>query len=164
MQSLTSINNQLSTLRSRLLPIVAWREVKQLPNILWDDEALLSALIGRTTNALALLIATDKRIILIDKKLFSVKVDDIPYSRISSIEHSAGLFTGSIKIFFRGSTIEFKQVPLSQLLHFAQTTECRIGMPEEQPVGHLSNYGLRELPYTPVLPPRPMIHTIRKNS
>ncbi len=84
-------------------------ELKQLPNILaqgelpervmpgsYDDRHGLR--VSKTTNRTGLLVATDRRFIFVDKQIGSVKVDDLPYDKISWVESSTGWATGKITI------------------------------------------------------------------
>jgi hypothetical protein len=74
-------------------------EIKELQNILMDNEQLICAVAGRYFGGFALLVATDRRILLIDKKLPYVSVEDIRYDMISEIDYSSQLFDATITIF-----------------------------------------------------------------
>ena len=45
----------------------AKRELKELPNILWEDEDVENAIAGKYDNRMGLLIATNKRLIFVEK-------------------------------------------------------------------------------------------------
>jgi hypothetical protein len=83
-------------------------EVKELQNILMDNEQIVGAVAGRYFGGFALLVATDRRILLIDKKLPYVSVEDIRYDMISEIDYSAQLFDASITIFTVNKQHRFK--------------------------------------------------------
>jgi hypothetical protein len=74
-------------------------EIKELQHILMDNEQIVGAVAGRYFGGFALLVATDRRILLIDKKLPYVSVEDIRYDMISEIDYSARLFDATITIF-----------------------------------------------------------------
>ena len=93
------------------------REVSELSNILWDDESIVDIVDGRYENRQGILVATDSRLIFISKKgLFGVKVEDFPYSKISTIRYATGMWRGSITIVTSGSVLynrpEHRPLPL----------------------------------------------------
>ncbi len=69
-------------------------EVKELANILRPNEHLGGVLYGRHASGFAWLVATDSRIIFLNKKPFYTKTDEITYEVVSGINSTqAGLFT-----------------------------------------------------------------------
>jgi hypothetical protein len=74
-------------------------EVKELQHILMDNEDIIGCVAGRYFGGFALLVATDRRILLIDKKLPYISVEDIRYDMISEIDYSAQMFDSTITIF-----------------------------------------------------------------
>ena len=74
-------------------------EVKELPQILQQDETVLNIIAGVYKNGFGLLIVTQKRLIFIDKGLiYGLVVEDFPLKKITSIQYETGLLTGKIKI------------------------------------------------------------------
>jgi len=72
------------------------REVKELPNILWDDEQVLDLVQGFYNNSTGILVATQKRLLFVDKALLGgVKVEDFPLDKISSLQYSTGMLLGN---------------------------------------------------------------------
>jgi len=74
-------------------------EVKELQHILMDNEEIIGCVAGRYFGGFALLVATDYRMLLIDKKIPYLSVEDIRYDMISEINYSARLFDATINIF-----------------------------------------------------------------
>src|SRR3954453_352022 len=74
-------------------------EIRELQHILMDNEQIVGAVAGRYFGGFALLVATDRRILLIDKKLPYISVEDIRYDMISEIDYSSQLFDATITIF-----------------------------------------------------------------
>jgi hypothetical protein len=74
-------------------------EIRELPHILMDNEQIVGAVAGRYFGGFALLVATDRRILLIDKKLPYISVEDIRYDMISEIDYSSQIFDATITIF-----------------------------------------------------------------
>ena len=48
--------------------LFAKRELKELPNILWDDEDVENAIAGRYEKKQGLLVATNKRLVFVEKE------------------------------------------------------------------------------------------------
>ena len=78
-------------------------EIKELPNILWEDELPEAIISGTYHNGEGLLVATDRRLIFIDKGLIGLTVEDFYFEDISSIETHQGWMLGSLNIYARGN-------------------------------------------------------------
>ena len=87
------------------------REIKELPSVLWDGELPLHVVDGRYNGGFGILVATDRRLVFVDKGLFSLKVEDFPYDRISSIEARTGMVMGQMTIYAAGNKEEIQHVP-----------------------------------------------------
>lgn len=87
------------------------KEIKELPNILHDDEELLYITSGFLEGNTWLISCTNKRIIFLDKGMvFGLKQKEIPLDKINSIEHKTGLVLGEISIWDGASKIEIKNI------------------------------------------------------
>lgn len=105
------------------------KEIKELPNILWENELPEALATGMYGNHKGIVVATDRRAIFIDKGLISLTVEDFPYERISSIEYHTGMLLGSITIYTSGNKAEIKQVPKAEVRPFAEFLRARISAP-----------------------------------
>ena len=75
------------------------KEVKELPNILHDDEELLYITSGFLDGNTWLVSCTNERIIFLDKgMIYGLKQKQIPLDKVNSVEHSKGLLLGKITI------------------------------------------------------------------
>lgn len=74
-------------------------EIKELQHILMDNEKIIAASPGRYFSGFALLIATDQRLLLIDKRVFFMNVADTRYDMISEINFSTRVYDATIHIF-----------------------------------------------------------------
>jgi hypothetical protein len=74
-------------------------EIKELERVLVDGEQIINIVPGRYFGGLALLTATDRRLLLIDKKALYLTVEDIRYDMISEVDYSARLLDASIVLF-----------------------------------------------------------------
>lgn len=108
MPTLEEIQKQIGSLdgASRLL---AFKEIKELPKILWEDERVEQIIQGMYNNGNGVLVATNKRLVFVDKGLmFGLKVEDFPYDKITSIQYETGMLMGEITIFASGNKAEIK--------------------------------------------------------
>lgn len=74
-------------------------EIKELERIIMDDEKIIALVPGRYFGGYALLIATDHRVLLIDKRTFFLTLEDIRYDMISEIDFSARMFDSTLQIY-----------------------------------------------------------------
>ena len=103
------------------------REMKVLPQILWEDEVLEQAIKGMYENRNGVLCATNKRLVFVEKGLLTrLRVEDFPYDRITSIQYQTGLIFGSIRIFVAGNTAELSMIPKHMTKPFAEYVRARI--------------------------------------
>lgn len=73
-------------------------EKRELKNILVNGEVIKHCLNGRYEGGFAMLCATDRRLLLIDKKPFYLTLEDVRYDMISEVDYSHRLLDASIKI------------------------------------------------------------------
>jgi len=106
-------------------------EMKQIPRLLWDAEEIECAAQGWYKGGIVLLVATNRRLLLIDRKWLDTKVDDYPYGRISSIEHNSGIWTGKIVISMPGFEMVVNRINSDNLREFCQVVMSHITKAQE---------------------------------
>lgn len=74
-------------------------ELRELQHILMDHEKIIFVVPGRYFNGFALLVATDHRLLLIDKRTFFMNLEDIRYDMISETDFNTRLFDSTLRIF-----------------------------------------------------------------
>jgi hypothetical protein len=74
-------------------------EIRELQHILMDNEKIVGCVAGRYFGGFALLVATENRILLIDKKIPYLSIEDIRYDMVSEIDYSARMFDSTMTIF-----------------------------------------------------------------
>ncbi|TKX33322.1 PH domain-containing protein [Campylobacter taeniopygiae] len=119
MPSLEEIQNQISDF-SNAKSIFSKKEIKVLPEILWEGEKVKKAAQGTYNLATGLLVATDKRLIFIDKGFINLKVETFLYDKISSIEYSTGLIFGEIVIYASGNKAKIKNMEKNETKDMAE--------------------------------------------
>jgi hypothetical protein len=133
MPTLNDVKTQIKSLDGAS-KFLGRREIKELPKILWEDEKVESIVQGKYNNNLGILIATNKRLVFVDKKLIGVRVEDFPYDKLTSIQYETGLVYGKISIFTSGNRANIEKVsPKNQVRDFAEYIRARITSKHEQP-------------------------------
>lgn len=98
MVHISEIQSQLTRLGVHL---TRWftPELKELQQILMDNEKIIAAAPGRYFSGMALLVATDQRLLLIDKRTFFMTVEDTRYDMVSEIDFSSRFYDLTVHIF-----------------------------------------------------------------
>jgi len=103
------------------------KEVKELPHVLWENELLEKLVQGFYNNGTGILVATDKRLIFMDKGLiYGLRVEDFPYDKITSIQYKTGLLLGEITIFASGNNATIQNIQKGDVKPFAEYVRARI--------------------------------------
>lgn len=98
-------------------------EIRELCNILIPGETIAQAVNGRYENGFAMLVVTDHRVLLIDKKPMFLTLEDIRFDMIAEIDFSAQLFDSTVKIITPNRTLIFiswNQARLRSSLNYIQ--------------------------------------------
>jgi hypothetical protein len=117
-RSATSLGSGWAGKRSR-------KEIKELPNILWEDERVEKIVTGTYENGNGVLLATNKRLLFVDKGMMKLRVEDFPYDKVSSIQYKTGMMMGTLTIFASGNRADIKNVPKDQVRAFGDYVRAR---------------------------------------
>ncbi|MFN1216145.1 PH domain-containing protein [Chryseobacterium kwangjuense] len=93
--------------------IFARKEIRELPEILSRTEKIIYLVEGRnkTTNHHIVLVATDRRLVFVDKEfMYGLKVEDFSYDKVSSIQYETSLMLGSIDVHVSDNIVEIDGV------------------------------------------------------
>lgn len=93
-------------------------EIKALPTLLDDGEQINYAVKGHSWGSNGLFVATNKRLLFIDKQFLRVKTKDFPYETLTEIESSSGLVLGKIVVRTTGGKFSLKGVPREHVKPF----------------------------------------------
>lgn len=130
MPNLDEIKSQIKTLGSTDA-ILGKREINELPNILAQDEPVLNIVQGFYSGGNGILIATDRRLVFIDKgMIYGLKVEDFPYEKLSSIQYETGLLLAKITIFASGNQALIDNVDKKQARAFSEAVRERLSAPK----------------------------------
>jgi hypothetical protein len=98
MVHMSVIEARLSQLELRVSALFK-PEIRELQKILIEGEEIISVVPGRYFGGFALLCATDRRLILIDKKVAILTTEIIPYDMISEVDFGARMLDSTVVIF-----------------------------------------------------------------
>lgn len=101
-------------------------EVKELPNILMPDEQINRAVNGFYESGLAMLVATDRRLLLIDKKPLFMTMEDIRYDMISEVNYFSNVFDAGVAIKTINTTLVFKSWRQKVLRNLCNDVQQRV--------------------------------------
>lgn len=101
-------------------------EIKELRNILVPGEVIAQAVVGRYENGYALLVATNHRLLLIDKKPMFLTLEDLRFDMISEIDYSAQVFVGTVRIMTPNRKLVFSAWNQARLRNVMNYTQQRV--------------------------------------
>ncbi len=109
MKTLKEVDKRLAEL-GHYNRYMARAEIRELPHILSDHEEILACVTGYYQNGYALLVVTDYRMLLIDKKPLFLNLEDTRFDMISEVDFSNHLLNAAISIRTINKTMVFKSV------------------------------------------------------
>ncbi|ALR30533.1 hypothetical protein ATE47_08320 [Chryseobacterium sp. IHB B 17019] len=112
----------------------ARKEIRELPNVLSEDEKIVYLVEGRnkTTTHHIVLVATDRRLIFIDKEVFyGLKVEDFSYDKVTSIQYEKEFMLASIDIIVSGEMLEIDGVGKYEAELFCEKVRDFMARPKE---------------------------------
>jgi hypothetical protein len=111
-----SVNIQLKKLGFNVNAFSNRAEQRELPNILIPDEEIFECVNGYYEGGSALLVATNIRVILVDKKpLNFLTVEDLRFDMINQMDYSHRLFGADISISVGSKNLKFKSYNKTRL-------------------------------------------------
>lgn len=87
------------------------REIQHLPEVLWEGETVELLATGMYGKGNGLLAMTDQRLVFFLHGVMSQQVEDFPFSRISSVQWSGGMLSGTLSVYASGNRADIKAVP-----------------------------------------------------
>ena len=135
MPTLEDVKTQIKSIDG-ISKFLGFKEIKELPNILWENENIENMISGTYNNGSGILVATNSRLIFVDKGLiFGLKVEDFPLDKITSIQYSTGILLGKLTIFASGNKAIIDNVDKVQVRVFGDFVRNKISAESsEEPV------------------------------
>ena len=88
----------------------AKREIRKLPEYLWQGETVQHMASGTYGNGTGLIVLTDRRLLFVMDGWTQSKTEDFPIERISSVQWSSGMLMGTITVYASGNKAEITKV------------------------------------------------------
>lgn len=120
---------------------VSRREINELPNVLWPNERIEQFGGGTYEGKSGVLVATNRRLIFLDKGLIRLKVEDFPYDKITSIRVETGLLQGKLTIMGSGNDAVIDRVPKDQAQRLGDHVRRRLNKAAQPPAADRSGGG-----------------------
>lgn len=135
MPTLEDVKTQIKSIDG-ISKFLGFKEIKELPDILWENERIENMISGTYNNGNGILVATNSRLIFVDKGLiFGLKVEDFPLDKITSIQYSTGILLGKLTIFASGNKAIIDNVDKVQVRLFGDFVRNKISTKSsEEPV------------------------------
>lgn len=107
-------------------------EARELENILFDEETILHALNGRYNGGLGLLCATDRRLLLLDKKPLFLTFEDMQYEMISEVDYTEQTLCARLTLMTPAKALSFKSYRVKKLRNLTQFIQQRVSRSHDQ--------------------------------
>ena len=101
-------------------------EVRELTRILSDDEVIVHAVNGRYEGGFAMLLTTDKRLLLVDKKIWFLNMEDVRFDMISEVDFTARLLDATLSVMTIKKVLRFTSVKQKQLRSLTSNLQQRV--------------------------------------
>lgn len=101
-------------------------EANELPQLLFDDEVIQCALNGRYEKGFALLVATNHRLLLLDKKPFVLCFEDMRYEMVSEVDYTEQLFAATVSLRTPGRVLQFMSYRIRRLRELTSFIQDRV--------------------------------------
>jgi len=139
MVDVKSVHAQLKRIN---FSVNAWgqAEIRELPNILHPDEKIYECVNGIYDGGFALLVATDMRVLLVDKKpLNYLTVEDLRFDMINEIDYSHRLMGAKITISAGNKTLNFRSYNQGRLRKLIGHVQDRMSEIKREATEHQEN-------------------------
>lgn len=115
-------------------------EIKELPHIIHEDEKILECVNGLYEGGVALLVASDQRVLLVDKKPFNfLTVEDLRFDMINEIDYSHRLLSATIIISTGSKTLRFSSLNQGRLRHLISLVQEHMSQSKTEQTKKIDN-------------------------
>ncbi len=101
-------------------------EVNELPHILMPGEQITNLIHGWYENGFATLVTTSQRLLLIDKKLFTLVVEDVRYDMIAEVDYNVRLLDATVCINTINKKLMFSSLSQRRLRNLTKYVQFRV--------------------------------------
>lgn len=107
-------------------------EVRELPQLLRSDELINAAIYGSYSGGFGMLVATNQRLLFVDRHFMQRHITDIPYENINSVQLDIGILTATITIYASTGTVALSGMAIRRARRFFNYVDQRIEQPHMQ--------------------------------
>jgi hypothetical protein len=131
-------------------------EIRELSNVLMPDEIIAQATNGSYEGGFAMLVVTNYRVLLIDRKPMLLTIEDVRYDMISEVDYHNRLMGATVRIFTPMRNLVFNSwsnIRLRKCLNYIQQRVMEIrqhGMVAQQQMQGQQMYGVNPMPAAPM--------------
>lgn len=119
------VRNQLRNINASF-PFFGKPEIEELPKILVEGEVIQHIINGRYEGGFAILCATNLRLLLVDKKIFFLTVEDIRYDMIAELDYGHQLVGATIHVRSFSKDLKYQCFKKKQLRDFTSFVQKRV--------------------------------------
>ncbi len=101
-------------------------ELNQLPSIMVPGEVIEHLMAGIYLGGYAIMVATNRRLLVIDKKVGGIVIEDVPYDMIAEVEYVHTPFKSETIIFARSKKVKFRAFRGTHVREFTEYLQQRM--------------------------------------
>jgi Bacterial PH domain len=101
-------------------------EIRELSNILTPGEVIAQAVNGYYEGGLALLCVTDQRLLLVDRKMLFMTIEDIRFDMVSEVDFSHGFINATARVYTPTKSLVFTSWSHERLRKIVQLVQERV--------------------------------------
>jgi hypothetical protein len=120
-----SIKGQMRRVGSRCF-FFGRAEAKELKNVLQPDESIIQCAYGYYHGGSGLLVATNKRLLLLDKRPFYLNLESLPYDQLKTIDFMQKMLQGTLYIESGLKKMLFRSISDARLKKICNYTKEKI--------------------------------------
>jgi len=121
------------------------KEIKRLVGYLWEDEHVERMTTGSYGAGIGLLVLTDRRLLFV-KEGMKKKTEDFPLEKISSVQWSSGLTSGTVTVFASGNKAEIHSVNKADGKEMTDHLRNRLSAPKPSSAAHVPHGTAPDIP------------------
>lgn len=101
-------------------------EIRELSNVLMPEEQIAQAVNGTYEGGFAMLVVTNYRVLLVDRKPMLLTIEDIRYDMISEVDYSNRLAGATVRVFTPMRNLVFSSWSISRLRKCVNYVQQRV--------------------------------------
>lgn len=113
--------------------ILTKAETRCLPTIIYPGETIRAFVYGSHPAGFGMMVATDRRLLYVNKAFFDTKVDEVLYVSVAAVEYDLGIRYGKLKIYTRAKDFEFKFINKRYLRPFVTFVNEQVAVAQSFP-------------------------------